>query len=71
MVRRNMNRTGVKPAFQGRLQGVAGDARAEAEDFDDRGAPGGGRPGGLARSGMFAHETAGAIGNACERDASA
>ena len=62
---------GVDAALEGGLQRVAGDARAEAEDLDDRSAPGSRSHGGLARRGVFADETAGAVGDARQRDASA
>ena len=62
---------GLHATLEGRLQGVARDAGAEAEDLDDGRAPGGGRLGGLAGGGVFADETTGAVGDARERDASA
>ena len=71
MVGRDVDRACLQAALEGRLQGVARDAGAESEDLDDRRAPGGGRLGRLARGGVFAHETTGAVGDARERDAAA
>ena len=66
----DMDRPGLHAALEGRLQGIARDTRAEAEDLDDGCAPGGGCLGGLAGGGVLADETTGAIGDARERDTS-